>query len=326
MAFLDRSLPAGKPKVWAGRPSKTNTNPTYLLTAGDLNSNMDESLLRTAFAQALGTEITDAGSVAGQCRLLAPPGRFAVGDQVVIREDRGTDRTWSVAVTTIGVDPAIVFDDGDLQDVSKAGTADYDAIKNDLLVVQVNQLGKAVLSYHSLLFGGAHGLDGTKIPWMVGAVGAIDSIEDKFNALSLLLGAVVYPPHNQRSFIPAINAVNPAWQLHDSYEMLFIYGTAFMIPIVDVYYEVTGIAVWSEVVPNVDWSVRLTIVDGGGGVGDYVKTVNPGIGVQDGYTALGDILTLQDYNEVKVEGQVAGAGVLPQNVHFALITKASAGP
>jgi len=161
--------------TFTGRPSPTDTSAAYQVRAATVNENFQGNMLAVAVCQALGTECTDNTSTAILCKLKITPGRFAPGDRLTIIEDRPTLRTWCKVVTGTGAVPLVEFADADLQDSALAGTADYDTIQADLLLVQVCPLDKATWPKQAILVGGQHGLTGTVIPWQFGNVQTIEA-------------------------------------------------------------------------------------------------------------------------------------------------------
>jgi len=159
--------------TFTGRPSPTNVEAAYQVRAPAVNANFQGSALAVAFCQALGTECTDNTSTAVLCKLKLPLGRFVAGDRVTVIEDRPTGRIWCV-VPTAAI-PRIEFGDADLQDSALAGTADYDTIRADLLLVETAPLDSFVWPRQAILVGGAHGLSGTVIPWQDGNTQTIEA-------------------------------------------------------------------------------------------------------------------------------------------------------
>ena len=163
--------------TFVGRPSPTDTSAAFQVRAATVNQNFQGSLLAVAFCQALGTECTDNTSTAILCKLKLLPGRFVAGDRVTIIEDRPTGRVWCAVCTAEPVTdiPLVEFADADLQDATLAGTADYDTIKDDLLIIETAPLDKFVWPKQAILVGGEHGLSGTVIPWQYGNTQTIEA-------------------------------------------------------------------------------------------------------------------------------------------------------
>ena len=165
--------------TFTGRPTPTDKSAAFLVSAAAVNANFQASALAVAFCQALGTECADNTSTAILCKLKPPAGRVAPGDRLTIIEDRPTLRTWCKVATGTAAVPLVEFADADLQDSALAGTADYDTIKADLILLQVAPLNKAAWPKQAILLGGAHGLTGSDIPWKLGET---DTVDDKLTA------------------------------------------------------------------------------------------------------------------------------------------------
>jgi len=161
--------------TFTGRPSPTDTSAAFQVRAPLVNQNFQGSLLAVAFCQALGTECADNTSTNILCKLKLVAGRFAPGDRVTVIEDRPTGRVWCALVTGTGAVPLVEFADAQLQDATLAGTADYDTIKDDLLIVETAPLDSFVWPRQAILVGGAHGLSGTVIPWQDGNTQTIEA-------------------------------------------------------------------------------------------------------------------------------------------------------
>ena len=162
--------------AFTGRPSPTNVEAAYQVRAPLVNANFQGSALAVAFCQALGTECADNGSTAILCKLVLLAGRFVAGDRVTVIEDRPTGRVWCAVCTAgIGVPPNVEFADAQLQDATLSGTADYNTIRADLLIVETAPLDKFVWPKQAILVGGRHGLTGTVIPWQYGNTQTIEA-------------------------------------------------------------------------------------------------------------------------------------------------------
>ena len=165
--------------TFTGRPSPTDLSAAFQVRAAPVNANFQKGMLAVAFCQALGTECADDASTAILCKLKLPAGRCSPGDRLTIIEDRPTLRTWCKVVTGTAAVPLVEFADANLQDLTLAGTADYDTIKDDLILLQVGPLDKASWPKQSILLGGEHGLTGDDLPWQYGET---DTVADKLNA------------------------------------------------------------------------------------------------------------------------------------------------
>jgi|GEM_PF-2593995 len=161
--------------TFIGRPSPTDTSAAFQVRAPLVNQNFQGSLLAMAFCQALGTECTDNTSTNILCKLKLVAGRFTPGDRVTVIEDRPTGRVWCALVTGTGAVPVVEFADAQLQDATLAGTADYDTIQADLLIVATAPLDSFIWPKQAILVGGEHGLSGTVIPWQDGNTQTIET-------------------------------------------------------------------------------------------------------------------------------------------------------
>ena len=165
--------------TFTGRPTPTTKDPAYLVSSALVNANFQADMLAVAFCSALGTECVDNTSTNILCKLKPPAGRVGPGDRLTIIEDRPTLRTWCAVVAGTAAVPIVEFADAQLQDSTLAGTADYNTIKDDLILLQVAPADSAVWPKQSILFGGTHGVTGTDIPWKYGET---DTMDDKFQA------------------------------------------------------------------------------------------------------------------------------------------------
>ncbi len=179
------------PNTFAGRPNPSDTSETYRVRASTVNENFVACALATGVTQALGMTCTDAGSSSTACRLTLPAGVAAPGDLVVALEDRPTCRSWA---TTAGVGGTIEFGDSELHDAGKAGTTDYDTLKNDLLLLVAAPLCQPWIPYGAILRGGVHGLKGSHLPWDDSTTLPIPkTIKTKFEELEAAIGALNGP-------------------------------------------------------------------------------------------------------------------------------------
>lgn len=144
-----------QPYIHLPRTDPTDTDPTHRVQAAHVNANNQRALRLQGFPRATGRDdALDGGSGPAVCQLWLPTGfvDMAAGDTVLVSEDRPTGRRW-IAGTFIGAPPnpqtttPIAFSDAELLDTGLAGTADYDAIQNDLVLVVVreNVVGPPIL-------------------------------------------------------------------------------------------------------------------------------------------------------------------------------------
>lgn len=173
MAWANRLLAVVN--TFVGRPSPTNVEAAYQVRAATVNENFQGGMLAAAFCQALGTEVADNSSTNILCKLTLLAGRVTPGDRLTIIEDRPTLRTWCKVVTGTAAVPLVEFADANLQDLTLAGTADYDAIKDDLILLQIAPADSALWPKQSILCGGQHGLTGTNLPWQYGNTETIEA-------------------------------------------------------------------------------------------------------------------------------------------------------